>query len=106
MGHMDLKIGIEGFFTTIFHNHADKDQIFENGTYFFRFVGLHLRYWTGKFNLDKEYFSYAPIWVHLCSLSHVYWEEEILAVSGNTLGTFVKIDKATKKGRYTTHTII
>jgi hypothetical protein len=63
MGHTDLKLGSKVFFTAIFHNHLDRNIIFENGLYFFRSVRMHLGYWTKKFNLDKEDFSYALIWV-------------------------------------------
>jgi hypothetical protein len=42
----------------------------------------------------------------LYSLLHEYWDEEILASIGNTLGTFVKTAKATKQGKYTVYSRI
>ena len=43
-GHINLKFGSKGLFTTIFHNQEDKEIFFKNKPYFFNLVGLHLRY--------------------------------------------------------------
>jgi hypothetical protein len=68
-GQVDLKLGSKGFFTTIFSNPSDRDKVFEEGPYFFNFVGLHLHYWTKRFSPEKEDFMVAPIWIILYSLS-------------------------------------
>lgn len=39
-GHTKLKLGLKGLCTVIFHNLVDWEQVFENGPYFFNFVGL------------------------------------------------------------------
>jgi hypothetical protein len=41
-GDYDLQLILKGFFTIIFYNLEDKDHIFENGSYFFNFVGIYL----------------------------------------------------------------
>jgi hypothetical protein len=46
-GHYDLQLGSKGFFTIIFFNLEDKDQIFENGPYFFNFSRLILKILDG-----------------------------------------------------------
>lgn len=67
-GHFDLQLGSKGFLIAIFRNLEDKDQIFENGPYFFNSVGLSLHYWMERFNPWKEDFTYAPVWIRLYSL--------------------------------------
>jgi hypothetical protein len=69
-------------------------------------VGLYLRFWMDHFFPEKEYFSYAPVWIHLYSLSQEFWLEEILAGIGNTLGLYVKSSEATRQRRYTSYACI
>jgi hypothetical protein len=64
----ELKLSSKGLFTTIFHDHKDREIIFETKAYFFHSVGLHLCYWMEKFNPKKEELSYALVWVRLYSL--------------------------------------
>jgi hypothetical protein len=49
-GHVDLKLGSKGFFTTIFYNMSDQDQVFEESPYFFNSTSLHLHYWIVIFS--------------------------------------------------------
>jgi hypothetical protein len=71
-GQVDLNLGSKGFFTTIFSNLTDRDNIFEEGPYFFNSVGLHLRYWIERFTPEKEEFMEAPVWVRLYSLAQEF----------------------------------
>jgi hypothetical protein len=64
-GDVDLQLGSKGFFTTIFHSLEDRARVFDNGTYFYGSVGLHMRYWTKKFNQDKEDFTCVSVWIQL-----------------------------------------
>jgi hypothetical protein len=89
-GHYELQLSSKGFFTIIFFNLEDKDRIFENGMYFFNSAGLYLRFWTDHFSLEKEDFTFAPVWIRLYSLPREFWLEEILTGIGNTLGRYVK----------------
>jgi hypothetical protein len=66
-------------------------------------LGLFLRYWTERFNPEKEDFSHAPVWIHLYSLPQEFWLEEILAGIRNTLGIYVKASEETKQRRYTSY---
>lgn len=43
-GHIELKLGAKGFFTVIFFNLKDREQVFDNGPYFYNNVGLFLRF--------------------------------------------------------------
>ena len=61
--HFDLQLGYKGFVTIIFHHLDDKSKVEEGGPYFFNAVGLYLRNWTERFNLEKEDFSWAPVWI-------------------------------------------
>jgi len=45
----------------------------------------------------------APIWVRLFGLPVEFWDPEILEGIGNTIGDFVKIAEATKRGKYTSY---
>jgi hypothetical protein len=89
-GDYEIHLNSKGFFTVIFYNLEDKDQIFEGGPYFYKSVGLYLRFWTNHFCLEKENFTYAPVWIHLYSLPQEFWLEEILLGIGNTLRKYVK----------------
>jgi len=43
-GNYDLQLGSKGFFTIIFHNLEDCNNIFDGGSYFFNSVDLFLRF--------------------------------------------------------------
>ena len=96
-GHIELKLGVKGFFTVIFSNLQDKEKVFENGPYFYYNVGLFMRFWEECYNPDKETFLVAPVWVRLFGLPIDFWDPEILEGIGNSIGSFVKIAETTKK---------
>ena len=100
-GHIDLKLGAKGFFTVIFSNLQDKECIFEGGSYFYINARLFLRQWEECYNPEQEQFLAAPVWVRLFGLPMDFWDPEILEGIGNSLGTFVKIEDSTARGRYT-----
>jgi hypothetical protein len=102
-GDYELQLSSKGFFTVIFYNLEDKDQIFEGGLYFYNSVGLYLGFWTDRFCPEKENFAYTPVWIHLYSLPQEFWLEEILMGLGNTLGNYVKSSEATKQRKYTSY---
>jgi len=99
--HIKLKLGVKGFFTVIFSNLQDKERAFENGPYFYYNAGLFMRYWEECYNLDKEKNLLSPVCVRLFGLPMDFSDSEILEGIGNTIGSFVKIAKTMKKGRYT-----
>jgi hypothetical protein len=102
-GHYELQLGSKGFFTIILHNLEDCNHIFDGGPYFFNSAGLFLRFWTERFNPEKEDFAHAPVWIRLYSLPQEFWLEEVLAGIGNTIGIYVKSSEATKQRRYTSY---
>ena len=75
--------------------------MFEGGPYFYAAAGLYMRPWMMNFVPERETFTSVPIWVRLYTLPLDYWQMESLSAIGNKLGRFVKISKATKKGKYT-----
>jgi len=81
----------------------DTSRIFEGGPYFFNSSGLYLCDWKARFNLDKEDFSWALVWIRMYSLPVEYWKEETLANIGNRLGVFIKVAEETKTRRYTSY---
>ena len=89
-GDVDLQLGSKVFFTTIFHSLEDRAWVFDNGPYFYGSVGLHMHYWTKKFNPDKEDFTCVPVWIRLYSLPQEFWNEGVFSRIGNTLGSYVK----------------
>ena len=78
-------------------------MVLDEGPYFFNSAGLYLRDWVERFNLDKEDFSWAPVWIQMYSLLLEYWDEELLRDIGKGLGEFIKIAKETKLRRYTSY---
>lgn len=60
-GHIELKLGAQGFFMVIFSNLQDKERVFQNGPYFHNNVGLFMWYWEECYNLDKEKFLATPV---------------------------------------------
>ena len=70
--HFDLHLGAKGFFTFIFLNLEDRNKIFEGGPYFFNSIGLFLRPWKEKLNMDSEDLSFVSIWIGIYSLPSEY----------------------------------
>ena len=101
--HYNLQIDSQSFFTIILHNLEDINKFFEGGPYFYNSTGLFLCFQTKKFNLEKEDFTHAPVWLRLYSLPQEFSLEEILTGIGNTIGIDVKASKATKQLRYTSY---
>eukprot|EP00253_Pinus_taeda_P031639 PITA_31639 len=102
-GHINLKLGPKGFFTTIFNYIEDRNRVLDNGPYFFNTAGHYLQDWIERFNPDKEDLSLAPVWIWLYSLPLEYWDEESLKDIGNRLGEFIKVAEETKHIRYTSY---
>lgn len=67
-----LHLGPKGFFTDTFNCLEDKMHIFEGDPYFFNSVILYLHDWVERFNPDKEYFSWALVWIQMYSLPLEY----------------------------------
>ena len=61
-----------------------------------------MRYWTEKFNRDKEAFTCVPVWIRLYSLPQEFWNKEVFSGIGNTLGSYVKTSEITQQKRYIT----
>jgi hypothetical protein len=89
-----VKLSSKGFFTIILYSLEDKDRIFDNGPYFYNFVGLFLRFWTDRFIPEKEDFTMALVCIRLYSLPREFSLEEILMGIGNTMGRYVKYSEA------------
>ena len=90
-GHFNLQFISKGFFTIIFHNIEGKENVFNNGAYFFNSVELYLHYWIEKFIPQKEYLMFSPVWVCLYSLPYEYYNQDTLEGIMNTLGKFVNV---------------
>lgn len=87
----------------ILTNLYDRNNVFDNGPYFFNSAGLYLRYWVERFNPDKESFTYAPVWIWLYLLPHEYWDAVTIQAIGNVLGTFIHASEITRIGSYTSY---
>jgi len=94
-GHVTLQLGPKGFFTATFNCLEDRNMVLDGGPYF-NAAGLYLHDWIERFNLDKENFSWVPVWVCLYSLPLEYWDEDSLTAIGNGLGEFIKVAGETK----------
>ena len=102
-GEVQLHLGAKGFFTVVFTNLDDKDQIFEGGPYFYASAGLYMRPWKPNFTPEQETFTQVPFWIRIFSLPIDYWRPATLEQIGNTLGTFFRASEATLQKRYTTY---
>jgi hypothetical protein len=83
-----------------------RTKFLKMGPYFYNSAGLYLRFWTEKFNPEKEDFTCALVWIRLYSFPQEFWLGEVLEGIGNTLGIFVKSVEATKQSRYTSYACI
>lgn len=54
----------------------------------------------------KKCFLAALVWVRLYALPIEYWQEDILAGIGNTIGKYIKASEITKSKRYTAYSKI
>ena len=102
-GDVTLQLGPKGFFTAILFFLEDRYRILGEGPYFFNLAGLYLREWVARFNPDKEYLTWAPVWIRMYSLLDEYWNEDILKDIGNGLGEYIKTVEETKLRRYTSY---
>lgn len=100
-GEIDLHLGSQGFFTIVFTSLEDKDRVFEGVPYFYVVAWLYMQPLMMNFFPECETFTSVPVWIRLYSLPLDYWLPESLKTIGNKLGHFLKISKATLKGRYT-----
>jgi len=105
-GDVTLHLGPKGFFTAIFFCLEDKYKILGAGPYFFNSASLYLREWIPRFNPDKEYLTWAPVWIRMYSLPDEYWDEDILKDIGNGLGEYIKAAEETKMRQYTSYACI
>lgn len=96
-----MHLGAKGFFTVVFTNLEDKDQIFDGGPYFMASTGLYMRPWKANFVPEKESFTQVPVWIRLFSLPIDYWSLNALKQIGDKLGTFIKASEATLQKKYT-----
>jgi len=96
-------IGLQMFFTTIFHNLEDHDWVFENGPCFLDSIGLYLRFMIERFVPEKEDFSHALVWICLYFFPQEFLLREILEGIKKMMGTFVKIVDSTRQGCYTSY---
>ena len=66
-------------------------------------MGLFLRPWKERFNLDNEKLTIAPFWIRMYSLPTEHWLEDILTDIGNLLGNFVKVSEQNRQISYTSY---
>ena len=85
-GSLELRLQVKGFFTVNFTDLDDQKRVFENRLYFMNNTGLFNHFWEECYNLEKEKFLVAPIWVHLSSLLEDLWELDMLEDIGNSIG--------------------
>lgn len=65
---IDLHLGSKGFFTIVFTNIADKDNVFEGGPYFYATAGLYMWPWMMNIVPKRKTFTLVRVWVRLYSL--------------------------------------
>jgi hypothetical protein len=70
--HFDIQLRSTGFFIIIFTRLDDRDNLLEGGPYLFKSVDLYLRNWIELFHIEKEDFTWAPVWIRLYSFPQYY----------------------------------
>lgn len=58
-----MRVGAKGFFTIIFYNMEDKNQVFEGGPYFYNLENLYLTFQQERFSPEKVDLAVASVWL-------------------------------------------
>lgn len=90
-GHIELKLGAQGFFTVIFFNLKDREKVFYSGPYFYNNASLFMCFWEDYYSPEKETFLAASVWVRLFGLPIDLWDPNTLEGIGNSIRSFMKI---------------
>lgn len=83
----------KGFFIVTFLEIEERDNILNEGPWFWGSAGLFVTPWFSDFDANTMVVSRMPVWVRLHNLPLHFWHFKSLTAIGNSLGRMLKIDK-------------
>lgn len=83
----------KGFFIVRFITKQERDNIINQGPWFWGNAGLFITPWFPDFDANTMVVSTMPFWVRLHNLPLHFWHHKILIAIGNSLGKFLKLDE-------------
>lgn len=83
----------KGYFIVRFNTEQERDNIINQGPWFWGSAGLFLTPWFPNFDANKVKVSMMPVWVRLHGLPLHFWHHKVLAAIGDSLGKFLKMDE-------------
>lgn len=82
----------KGFFIVTFLETEERDNILNEGPWFWGSAGLFVTPWFSGFDANTMVVSRMPVWVRLHNLPLHFWHFKSLTAIGNSLGRMLKID--------------
>lgn len=89
----ELYLCPKGYFIVRFNSEQERDNIINQGPWFWGNAGLFLTPWFPDFDANTMKVSTMPVWVRLHGLPLHFWHHKVLAAIGDSLGKFLKIDE-------------
>ncbi|CAL1356336.1 unnamed protein product [Linum trigynum] len=86
-----------GFYSVRFTTEQDFERALTEGPWMIEDHYVLTRVWTRGFEPEDEELSKTLVWARLPKLPMDYYDEELIANVGNSVGRFVKIDEATRQ---------
>lgn len=83
----------KGYFIVRFNTEQERDNIIQQGHWFWGSAGLFLTPWFSNFDANIIKVSMIPVWVRLHGLPLHFWHKKVLVAIGNTLGKYLKMDE-------------
>jgi hypothetical protein len=83
----------KGFFIVRFSTELERDNIINQGPWFWGNAGLFITPWFPDFDANTMVVSTMPVWVRLHNLPLHFWHRKALTAIGNSLGKHLKIDE-------------
>eukprot|EP00253_Pinus_taeda_P011765 PITA_11765 len=83
----------KGFFIVRFSTELERDNIINQGPWFWGNAGLFLTPWFPDFDANTMVVSTMPVLVRLHNLPLHFWHRKALTTIGNSLGKHLKIDE-------------
>lgn len=88
----EIHLCSKGFFIVSFNIEQERDNIINQGPWFWGKAGLFTKPWFPEFDENTMKVSTVPVWVRLHNVPLNFWHHKVLTAIGNSLGKFLKIN--------------
>lgn len=88
----EIHLCSKGFFIVSFTTEQERDNIINQGPWFWGKDGLFTTPLFPEFDANTMKISTMPVWVKLYNLPLHFWHYKVLSAIGNSLGKILKID--------------